>query len=218
MLAEKRMRSGNLVKSDRGLSNPLPGLMPAGAVGGMRRIEQNDEAQLAPSEAALMSNAGNDRRRASGCARALARELLTSLGRPNAEILRRPDGAPVWPLGVVGSLAHDNTVAAAVIASSAEFGGIGIDVEPAEALEEETIAVIASPLERQRFGRRPTDPKVLFSIKEAVFKAVHPADRIFLEFDQVIVDRATMTAKTCYGRLVHWRAAEWPRIVAIAWW
>src|SRR5215211_2787060 len=187
------------------LSKVLVSLLPAGAIGGIQQIESGNEGMLTASELAVMPGAVIGRRRASGSARAVARRLLHGAGCPGIDILRSASGAPVWPAGFIGSLAHDNVMAAAAIARSDELGGIGIDVEAPEPLEDGVIGLVATRLEQQRFCRHPIDGKLLFSVKEAIFKAVNPTDRVFLNFDEVMVDRKAMTAETCYGRLVHWR-------------
>jgi 4'-phosphopantetheinyl transferase EntD len=199
-------------------SNVLVSMLPRGAIGGIEQIQLGDEATLTTPELRSMPRTVIERRRASGSARAIARRLLARAGCPSADILRLPNGAPDWPAGFIGSLAHDTKMAAAVIARSNEFGGIGVDVEEPAPLADEVTALVANPFEQQQFCRQPIDGKLLFSVKEAIFKAVHPTDRVFLEFDEVTVDRDALTARTSYGRLVHWRAEAWPHVMAIAWW
>lgn len=46
-------------------------------------------------------------RRASGAARIVARQLLARLGCAQTELPKESSGAPRWPFGVVGSLAHE---------------------------------------------------------------------------------------------------------------
>ena len=58
--------------------------------------------------------------------------------------------------------------------------------------------------------------RVLFAVKEAVYKAVHPLDGIFLDFPDVEVDLAAGIARTSYGRTVPVRVATGPHIVALA--
>jgi 4'-phosphopantetheinyl transferase EntD len=200
------------------LSDSLDSLLPQGAVGAVRPIEFGDEAMLTSSEVAAMRESVLTKRRASGAARAIARRLLASLGVPAVDILRSPGGAPVWPTGYKGSLSHDATMAAATVAPSKELGGIGVDVETAEPLDAEVMSIVGSVRERRTFCRDHFDAKLLFSIKEAVFKATNPMDRVFLEFRDVTVDREKQIAITSYDRLVHWRAIAWPHVIAVAWW
>jgi 4'-phosphopantetheinyl transferase EntD len=204
-------------KTDAILTRRLREILPGGALGAVRRIGMDDDRFLSPAEAVGMGQAVASRRRASGAARALARSLLRALSVPPRDIPWSSSGAPLWPPAVVGSLGHDELVAVAVVGSSATFGGLGVDVEPAGPLDEELIPIVASPDERRAIGDDPARAKLLFCIKEAVFKAVNPRDRRFLEFEDVAVDLEARCARTSYGRVVHWRVVAEPRILAVAW-
>ena len=126
--------------------------------------------------------------------------------------------APVWPAGIVGALAHDGDAAVAIVAARRNFGGLGIDVEPAEAIADALMPRIADVRERAAFRRESYGAKMLFSIKEAVFKAVHPQDGAMLDFLDIHIDRKSQTARTSYGRVIEWRIASSPRVLATAWW
>lgn len=208
----------NKVEIDGVLSRRLGEILPSGVVGAVRRIRMEDDQLLSPAEAAGMGRAVVARRRESGAARMLARSLLGSMSKPHPDIFRSSRGAPIWPAGVVGSLAHDKVVAAAMVGPGAAFGGLGVDVEPAEPLDDELISIVATPIERRTFGRHPLHGKVLFCVKEAVFKAVNPFDRRFLAFGDIVVDHVSGLARTSYGRVVRWRAVAEPRILVVAWW
>jgi 4'-phosphopantetheinyl transferase EntD len=133
------------------------------------------------------------------------------------EIPRSPKRYPVWPLGIVGSIAHDGDFAAAVVGTTASIKGIGIDIEPAERLPAGVTALVASGEEMLAFSDFEFPDKALFSIKEAVFKAAFPTDEVFMDFQDVHVARRSLSATTVYGRSVNWRILERPRILAIAW-
>lgn len=203
---------------DEALTRHLSRLLPAGVRGAVRRIRPDDADQLTAREAAEAGRAVDGVRRARGAARMLARCLCAQIGVPNVEILRAPGGAPIWPDGLVGSLSHDRDVAAAIVARADDHSGLGVDTEPAEPLEDGLVGLVALDTERITFGRHPLGFKLLFSVKEAVYKAVTPRDGVFLEFADVAVDLAARTAETCYGRRVQWRAGTHPRILAVAWW
>lgn len=177
-----------------------------------------DDAFLTPEEAATLRNSALVVRRASGAARRVARQLTARLGIKIGDIIRDSGGAPRWPEGIVGSLSHDGVIAGAIVAKSGDLGGLGIDVEPPEYLEDGIARLVANYEERKQFDGDPFAEKALFSIKEAVFKAVHPCDHIFLDFLDVRVDRKTQTAETFYGRVVNWRVLTEPHVVSIAWW
>ena len=155
-------------------------------------------------------------RRASGAARIVARGLLAQLGYPDAQVPKGAGGAPIWPAGVVGSLAHDDEVAVAAVGLQRDFASIGIDVEPAGALPADMLALVATPRERRMIDDDPVKAKLLFAAKEAVYKAVYPLDRVFLEFGDIEIDLATGTATTCTGRTLTLRSCASSQIVAVA--
>ena len=51
-------------------------------------------------------------------------------------VTKAPSGAPLWPRGIVGSLAHDRAVAVAAVARAADISCLGIDIEPAERIDD----------------------------------------------------------------------------------
>jgi len=200
------------------LNRRLNDIVPGGAVAGVRRIAVADDRLLTAAEAAGRDRTVPGRRRASGAARDIARGLLDAAIGSRPDILCEASGAPLWPCGIVGSLTHDDVVAAAVVAPAALLGGIGVDVEAAEPLEEELLATVTAPGERELSADDPLRGKVLFCVKEAVFKAVNPHDRRFLDFADITVEAARGIATTSYGRVVRWRAIAGPRVLAVAWW
>jgi len=200
------------------LSRRLDEILPSGAVGAVHRIGMQDDRLLSPAESACIGRAVVARRRASGTARMLARSLLSPISKPHPDISWSSSGAPVWPAGIVGSLAHDELVAAAIVGSAAAFGGLGVDVEPAEPLDDELVSIVATPDEQRALGDNLLRGKVLFCVKEAVFKTVNPLDRRFLAFGDIIVDQVSGLARTSYGRVVRWRAVTQPRVLVVAWW
>ena len=144
-------------------------------------------------------------RRASGAARIVARQLLTQLGYANCALPKGPTGAPVWPAGIVGSLAHDSRVAVAAVGMRADVGALGIDVEPAECLPSELLDLVATPQERLNLGDDVYRGRLLFVAKEAVYKAVHPLDQTFLEHHDVEINLSERTAVVRSGRVVELR-------------
>jgi 4'-phosphopantetheinyl transferase EntD len=182
--------------------------LPTGSAAAVRLIRADDERLLTPLEARGLERAVSRVRRASGAGRDLARTLCGQFGVPVADIPRSSRHDPVWPTGLLGSITHDNEFAAVVVCRSATLQGIGIDLSQ----------ILGTPEELADFSDLLFGEKVLFSIKEAVFKAVFPRDGIFLEFHNVTVSRASRTASTHYGRVVHWRVLNFPRVLAIAWW
>ena len=204
------------VGNDQSLEQALDALAVPGLLIGHRVISPGDENALGETEAASISSSSASVRRASGAARIVARGLLAQLGLPDAQVPKGADGAPVWPPVVTGSLAHDDEVAVAAACLRSDFASIGIDVEPAGALPADILALVATPRERRMIGDDPVKAKLLFAAKEAVYKAVYPLDRVFLEFGDIEIDLAAGKAVTRTGRTLALRSIASRHIVTLA--
>jgi 4'-phosphopantetheinyl transferase EntD len=155
---------------------------------GAREIAVGDELALTAAELRPMDRAVASVRRASGAARIVARALLAKLGAsPESELPRSASGAPRWPPGFVGSLAHDDRYAVAAVARASAILSVGIDVEPPLPLPEDLLGMIATANERRELNGDLVSARLLFCIKEAVYKATHPIDGVFLEHHDVEV-------------------------------
>src|SRR5689334_10928161 len=172
-------------------TSPLARAIEAMSVPGIlvdhRLITEGDDLALLPAEMAAFAGSVLKVRRASGAARIVARTLLSRFGQAACAIPKSTAGMPVWPKGIVGSLAHDATVAVAAMAVQADFQSVGIDVEPAEPLASDLLDIVATATEREGIQDDPFRGRLLFSIKEAVYKAVYPLDRTFLDHHDVEV-------------------------------
>jgi enterobactin synthetase component D len=94
---------------------------------------------------------------------------------------RRADRAPVWPIGVTGSISHTRELAAAAVA---RVSGLGVDFEPLlspDALADLRASAISDE-EWQLLGRDAALATALFSAKETIFKSEHPRTGVWLEF------------------------------------
>ena len=198
------------------LDTAVAALTPSDVQIAVRLIFPGDEDALAPGERPDLDGARVERRRQSGAARDLARGLLEPLVGVRPILPRSVGGGPLWPEGVVGSLAHDRQVALAAVAPAALFAGIGVDVEPFAPLPGRLAAKIATEGERRRGLADPAELRVLLSVKEAVYKATHPGDGLFLGFQDVEVDLAEGLARTSTGRTLQVAVARSPRILALA--
>jgi 4'-phosphopantetheinyl transferase EntD len=204
------------ITADLAFQSALDTLAVPGVMIGHRLISAGDEDALLPLEAPAFAASVVQVRRASGAARIVARQLLGRLGRTECAIPRGPSGAPVWPPGVIGSLAHDARVAVAAIGMRHEVGAIGIDIEPAEALPPELLDIVATPRERSRIDDDPYRGRLLFVAKEAVYKAVYPLDQTFLEHHDVEIDLTARRALVRKGRGVELRFSVSTHLVALA--
>lgn len=115
--------------------------------------------------------------------RAMARRALESAGGPAAPIPVRPNRAPAWPAGFVGSITHCDGLAAAAVAPSGMIRGIGIDAEPRRGLPPETRRLILRPGEFSEGD--PIREMTVFCAKECVHKALYPITDVWLDFQDV---------------------------------
>lgn len=122
-----------------------------------------------------------------------ARHALRKLGIEEFDLLKGPNREPIWPAGVVGSISHCEKYAAAVVASSQAYRSIGIDIERAKPLANGLLKTIGTPDEIRMLSTLPSDQfwdTLLFSAKEAFYKAWFPVTRTVLEFHDVHVELA----------------------------
>jgi 4'-phosphopantetheinyl transferase EntD len=206
-------------KTTSELSHALAGLAAAAHPAlrsGCRPITLGDECALTEAELAPVRNAVTSVRRATGTARILARALLAEAGGPcGAEIPRARSGAPRWPPGFVGSLAHDAEFAVAVVAPSQSVVSVGVDLEPALPLPGDLLDLVATPAEQRQLDGNLLLARLLFCMKEAVYKATHPVDGAFLEHHDVEVCLESRTAVTRFGRVLRIHTADRPRLLAL---
>jgi len=100
---------------------------------------------------------------------------LASLGIETEDIPTGPNGAPVWPSGIVGSITHTASIALAVAARTSDRAAIGIDVEGEDRrLDPRTLRRIftESELERLSTASDPRSRLAMFCAKEASYKAL----------------------------------------------
>jgi 4'-phosphopantetheinyl transferase EntD len=210
------------------LARALRGLvLGRGPVTAVRRVA---DVPIHPGERALYLNVDDRTRRATSSGRLVCRELLRSLGIVPPPLLRKDGGAPRWPVGLDGTLAHDDAFAVGL----AWAGGPhlwGIDIEPAEPLPEEIVDdVVVTDEERRFVDDDPVATRAVFCAKEAAYKATWLLHRRVLEFRDVVVTlpagstgaththnpRPTVAcAKTPVG-LVRIDLAWAPRLLAVA--
>ena len=185
-----------------------------GIIIGHRFISPGDECALTPEQTA--ASPAVKARRCSGAARMVGRELLVRAGYPASTVPKARSGAPIWPHGLVGTLAHDSQIAVAALAPRRKFAAIGIDIEPAEPLPSELFSLIATPSEQTLLETYLYGGRLLFVAKEAVYKAVASLDRIFPDHKDIEVDFAKGAAVVGNGRTVGLRFLVSNHLLALA--
>jgi 4'-phosphopantetheinyl transferase EntD len=139
-----------------------------------------------PDEACAIENAIAKRRdefaRGRMCAKAAVRKLTArSYTLPCA-----PDRTPVWPRGIVGSIAHCAGLCCAVAGASPQWTSLGVDVEVVQAMPDSRL--VLTRRERAFCTATSIDPLIVFGAKEAFYKCHFPLFRTFLRFHDVHMD------------------------------
>ncbi len=187
-MAETGMTETGMTASEVIGADLLATLLPP-AVVAVEAFTDDPGAVLFPEEEATLARSVDKRRREFTTARICAHRALTGLGVPPVPVLRGPRGEPQWPSGVIGSITHCAGYRAAAVARSTDIATIGIDAEPNEVLPEGVLDQIALPEEHDWLGPLMRgDPAVhwdrlLFSMKESVYKAWFPLARRWLGFE-----------------------------------
>lgn len=117
-------------------------------------------------------------------ARMHARVLLAELGHPCEAILAGPDRAPRWPDSIEASVTHTNGQCLVVARSRAALG-LGVDWEHQDRLPRAYWAGVLTADEVARIDAKPdAELRAMqsFSVKEALFKAMHTCGNESLDF------------------------------------
>jgi 4'-phosphopantetheinyl transferase EntD len=167
----------------------LAELVPAAVVA----VEAYDDAtpvELFPEEKAIVARAVDKRRREFTTVRGCARQALTRLGYEASPILPGQRGAPQWPAGIVGTMTHCEGYRACALALDRDVRTLGVDAEPDAPLPEgvlDTIALGEELAMLRDLGTRSPGvhwDRLLFSVKEAVYKAWFPLAGKWLDFSE----------------------------------
>lgn len=123
--------------------------------------------------------------------RAAARAALAELGLPDRPIPAAPDRAPIWPHGLQGSISHSDSLCLAVVG---RCRGIGADLEEATPLDPDLRAAVLRPEEA---GATALEAKLIFSAKEAAYKAQYALSRRLFDFQMlsITLDGPAFTAR-----------------------
>lgn len=167
----------------------LTAMPVAGAEAALARDQEAQPRWRAGGWTAWSAGMRDGRRREFIAGRLCALRALAASGAPAGGCLPRDaDGLPVWPSGWVGCISHSQDWAVAAAAPSSRVRGLGIDIQ--ELIDDNVVgmteSMVAAP-EEMRGLLRAMDRRhaftLLFSAKEALYKALYPALRQFQDFD-----------------------------------
>ncbi|MEK6675436.1 MAG: 4'-phosphopantetheinyl transferase superfamily protein [Planctomycetota bacterium] len=148
---------------------------------------------LRPTESRHVAKACSRRIAEFATGRASARHLLRQLGYGEPDIEVDPLRCPMWPKGVVGSIAHCEDLCIVALGPNLSVQGLGVDVEPNAPLEQKLWPIICTKneqawLDRQPSWNRGNLARLLFCAKEATYKCWFPETRRVLEFIEIEIE------------------------------
>lgn len=134
------------------------------------------------------------RRRSFVAGRLCAERALAQLGHHPASVPRGRAGEPIWPLGTGGSITHNELIACAAVTSRTSATALGIDSEVivdaagCPAIEQ----LCCTEHERVQWAavaNRFLTVTLIFSAKEAYYKAISPTVLRYVDFGEVEVTK-----------------------------
>lgn len=148
-----------------------------------------DPSSLSNAERALMKDWAMPRQQEFAAGRLAARGALAALGRSSQELVRDEDGLPIWPRGVVGSITHCRSIAAAAVRTADRPDTlIGLDLEKTNRLSAAAGQRVLHPQEMEFAADDQVRASILFSLKEAFYKAQFPRWRTTGNFHDIALD------------------------------
>jgi enterobactin synthetase component D len=175
------MHSGHLAADD-----VRRGMPAAVGVGLLQQSSTEALAQIHPEELRYLGpNAAERRQQSFALGRAAARQALAELGVAAVAIAQGRGGEPIWPPGIVGAITHSGDLAIAIAGWRRDYAGLGVDLEQlSPGLSARAAIRICTQAELSWL--ETVDPRrygtMLFSAKEAVFKALFPIEGVWLGF------------------------------------
>ena len=171
-------------------------IVPMGAAFEVAIIDQR-ATDLLPEERKLIESWAPSRQREFVTGRMCARRALDLLGVDASGLLPDADGIPQWPEDTVGSISHCRGVAMAMVAKSVDCRLLGLDLEKTNRLSAGAIKQVLHPMEEIFTGGDQLKASILFSLKEAFYKAQFPKWQAVGNFSDLAleVDLTEGTAK-----------------------
>jgi len=141
----------------------------------------------------MIARAVGKRRREFISGRGCAHRALAQLGAAPGPVLGGRRGEPIWPPGVVGSITHCDGYRGCAVARRSDLAAIGIDAEPHAPLPAGLLGKLARPEEVGPLAElAAAEPgihwdRLLFSAKEAAYKAWYPLAERWLGFEDAVL-------------------------------
>ena len=152
-----------------------------------------DSSFLSLNERTYLKNVSQNRKNEYIAGRFCAHQSMALANIPPVHIPIGNKGEPIWPSGVVGSITHSRGYAAAAVAKQSDVHSLGLDAEIDEPLSSRVLRRISNENEQEWIkatasGLIQHPGKVLFSAKEATYKAWYPITQEWLGFKEVLIN------------------------------
>lgn len=150
---------------------------------------QNHLSELFPAETEAVTAAIEKRQWEFATGRSLARRAMSELDLPRQAVGRGEDREPLWPQGCTGSITHAEGMAIAAVAKAEVLSSLGIDLEGADRITADLFDKLFTAGEQRKL--RTGDPRLgglMFSAKEAGYKATFPLAGRFIGFKEAEID------------------------------
>lgn len=174
--------------SARRMAGRIAALLPTGVALDVREIGDAADS-LFPIEREAVARVVAKRTREFSTGRLCARAAMAALGVPPHPIPVGPQREPVWPDGLVGTISHGGELCLAAVSKQDRILALGIDLEVGDPLDPEVRGLICTPDELRgapAWVGAGVDPhKLVFSAKEALYKALFPHARRYIDFLEV---------------------------------
>jgi len=118
-----------------------------------------------------------------------AKTALEQLGVYDQQVIRGDSGCPVWPQGIVGSVTHTDSLAISCVSKVDHVKALGVDAEGILTCElaNELAPQLLTAQDKRYSSSLPFNYFVtlIFSAKEAIYKALYPSVGVFFGFEAV---------------------------------
>jgi enterobactin synthetase component D / holo-[acyl-carrier protein] synthase len=159
---------------------------------GLAMVSREDQAShtLHTEEARILSPRACERKRVEfALGRTAAHFALKQIGFENPPpVLRGQKGEPIWPGGIVGSITHCYPWSVAVAVQCSNGFAVGVDLETKERMQGTDISDLVcreADLDWVRDGDFQERLTMIFSAKEAIYKALYPLCQRYIDFKEV---------------------------------
>ena len=167
------------------LLSALLEMLPEGCGASVGVVSTQAEPFEYVKEGELLENASLARSNEFIEGRRCAREALAQVGYIAGALLPNADGLPEWPCGAIASISHSRGLCCAVAASVEGMPCLGLDLEKTNRLSPQAVARVLHPQEVDFVGENQALASLIFSAKEAFFKAQFPVWGVHANFSDL---------------------------------